>query len=184
MKMEDLHFFDTLRQANVVRQQEWDTGGNIDLSYAGNEFAGEVSEAIEQAVLLIYDRLADDVSDLADELGDVIICIDLIAIRAGIEPQSPVDMTKLEHVDPQSWVNELAADLQGVCNTIKKLERERLGMPGSRATLDDLADGLRLVEFDTRAIAECFAIDLDLVVARKFNKTSEKVGLRTRMSIN
>lgn len=184
MKMEDLHFFGTLRQANVFRQKEWDTGGKIDLSYAGNEFAGEVSEAIAEAVLLITNPCEDNVADLANELGDVIICIDLIAIRAGIEADGPADVSQLEHLHPQMWVNELAADLQQVCNTIKKLERERHGMPGSRATLADLEAGLRLVEFDTRAIAECFAIDLDAVVARKFNATSEKVGLRTRMSIN
>lgn len=166
----------TLREANDARQAEWDTGGNIDLSYAGNELAGEVSEAIAEAVI----DGGPDIADLANELADVVICCDLIAIRAGL-PETPIAMPTLEGNDMQSWVNELGADLQHVCNTIKKLERARHGMPGSRATIEQLQSGLWFVEFDARAIAYCAGIDLDPIVARKFNATSEKVGLKTRL---
>jgi NTP pyrophosphatase (non-canonical NTP hydrolase) len=171
--------FDTLRAANTARQAEWDTGGNIDLSYAGNELAGEVSEAIAEAVI----DGGPDISDLSNELADVVICCDLIAMRVGFDPELSADPVDLEDKTAQRWVNELGADLQLVCNTIKKLERERHGMPGSRATLADLEVGLWNVGFSAYAIADCYGIDLDAAVARKFNATSEKVGLKTRYLI-
>lgn len=105
--------YPTLRAANLARQAEWDTDGQITLSYRGNELAGEVGEA---------------------------------------------------------------------CNLIKKLERERMGIKGSRASVADLAEELADVIICADLIAMQLGIDLDRAVAEKFNKTSEKVGLRTRMA--
>ena len=102
----------TLRAANAARQAEWDKDSKIDLSYRGNELAGEVGEA---------------------------------------------------------------------CNIIKKLERERLGIRGSRATSAQLAEELAGVVICADLIAMAAGIDLDEAVRRKFNATSEKVGLSTRM---
>jgi len=105
--------YPTLRAANLARQAEWDSGGQITLSYRGNELAGEVGEA---------------------------------------------------------------------CNLIKKLERERMGIKGSRASVADLAEELADVIICADLIAMQLGIDLDRAVAEKFNKTSEKVGLRTRLA--
>jgi NTP pyrophosphatase (non-canonical NTP hydrolase) len=102
-----------LRAANLARQAEWDTDGQITLSYRGNELAGEVGEA---------------------------------------------------------------------CNIIKKLERERMGIAGSRANLADLAEELADVIICADLIAMQLGIDLNRAVAEKFNKTSEKVGLTTRLA--
>lgn len=107
-----MDYFTTLRAANVARQQEWDAGNQITLSYRGNELAGEVGEA---------------------------------------------------------------------CNVIKKLERERMSIKGSRATLEQLAEELADVIICADLIAMSAGIDLDVAVAEKFNATSEKVGLRTRL---
>ena len=104
--------FLALREANALRQAEWDDKSQIDLSYRGNELAGEAGEA---------------------------------------------------------------------CNVIKKLERERLGIRGSRATLDELAEELADVVICADLIAMAAGVDLGEAVTRKFNKTSEKVGLRTRL---
>jgi len=103
----------TLRSANLARQAEWDTDGQITLSYRGNELAGEVGEA---------------------------------------------------------------------CNLIKKLERERMGIAGSRASVEHLAEELADVIICADLIAMQLGIDLQAAVATKFNKTSEKVGLVTRMA--
>lgn len=100
-----------LRSANATRQAEWDAGNQLDLSYRGNELAGEVGEA---------------------------------------------------------------------CNVIKKLERERLGIRGSRDTLEHLAEELADVIICVDLIAMAVGIDLDEAVRRKFNTTSEKNGLTTR----
>lgn len=101
-----------LRQANVARQLEWQKGESVDLSFRGNELAGETGEA---------------------------------------------------------------------CNVIKKLERERLGYVGSRVTVDDLADELADIIICVDLVADKVGINLGKAVINKFNKTSEKYGLSTRL---
>lgn len=76
--------------------------------------------------------------------------------------------------------NELAGEVGEACNIIKKLERERLGIAGSRDTLEHLAEELADVIICADLIAMAAGIDLEDAVARKFNATSEKVGLKTR----
>lgn len=78
--------------------------------------------------------------------------------------------------------NELAGEVGEACNVIKKLERERLGILGSRATVDELADELADVLICADLIAMHYSIDLEAAIARKFNATSEKVGLSTRLT--
>lgn len=106
-------FHKTLRSANVARQAEWPGHDKIDLSYRGNEMAGEVGEA---------------------------------------------------------------------CNVIKKLERERLGVQGSRASVEQLADELADVVICADLAALHMGIDLDAAISRKFNATSVTQGLATRLS--
>ena len=97
-----------LSEANIERNKEWDSGGQLDLSFRGVELAGETGEA---------------------------------------------------------------------CNVIKKLERERLGLRGSRATLADLEEELADVVICAYLCAMSAELDLDSAVARKFNQTSQKYGL-------
>lgn len=78
--------------------------------------------------------------------------------------------------------NELPGEVGEACNVIKKLERERLGILGSRATVGELADELADVLICADLIAMHYGIDLEAAVARKFNATSEKVGLNTRLA--
>ncbi|MNQ36905.1 hypothetical protein D3C85_504330 [compost metagenome] len=78
--------------------------------------------------------------------------------------------------------NELAGEVGEACNVIKKLERERLGILGSRATVGELADELADVLICADLIAMHYGIDLEAAVARKFNATSEKVGLAARLA--
>ncbi|WIY70802.1 MazG-like family protein [Aquidulcibacter paucihalophilus] len=79
--------------------------------------------------------------------------------------------------------NELAGEVGEACNVIKKLERERRGIRGSRATVAELADELADVIICVDLIAMQYGIDLEAAVARKFNATSEKVGLATRLNL-
>jgi NTP pyrophosphatase (non-canonical NTP hydrolase) len=101
-----------LRDANVRRQQEWDTDNKIDLAFRGVELAGEVGEA---------------------------------------------------------------------CNVLKKLERERRGIVGSRDTVEHLAEELADVLICADLIAMDMGIDLAAAVSEKFNKTSKANGLVTRL---
>lgn len=84
-------------------------------------------------------------------------------------------------IDASYRGNELAGEVGEACNVIKKLERERMGIRGSRDTVDHLAEELADVVICVDLIAMQYGIDLDGAVARKFNATSEKVGLKTRL---
>lgn len=79
---------------------------------------------------------------------------------------------------------ELAGEVGEACNVIKKLERERMGWVGSRATLTQLGEELADVIICVDLIAMDYGLDLWELVERKFNATSEKVGLTTRLSHN
>lgn len=103
--------FESLRYHNNVRQHEWDSDNQITLAYRGNEFGGETGEALEEAIGRLLDMLrlskaAGKVQNivkklerealgiagsratkqsLADELADVLICVDLIAMKEDID---------------------------------------------------------------------------------------------------
>lgn len=79
--------------------------------------------------------------------------------------------------------NELAGEVGEACNVIKKLDRERLGIQGSRDTVAHLAEELADVVICADLIAMAEGIDLDAAVGAKFNATSAKVGLATRMAL-
>lgn len=80
-------------------------------------------------------------------------------------------------------LNELAGETGEACNVGKKIERERLGIRGSRDTVEHLAEELADVVICADLVAMAEGIDLDAAIERKFNDTSEKVGLRTRLSL-
>lgn len=84
-------------------------------------------------------------------------------------------------IDASYRGNELAGEVGEACNIIKKLERERLGIRGSRATTAQLAEELADVVICVDLIAMQYGIDLDAAVAAKFNATSQKYGLATRL---
>ena len=78
--------------------------------------------------------------------------------------------------------NELAGEVGEACNVAKKIERERLGIAGSRSTIDQLAEELADVVICADLVAMGEGIDLDAAVAAKFNATSAKIGLPQRLS--
>ena len=79
--------------------------------------------------------------------------------------------------------NELAGEVGEACNVIKKMERMRLRIAGSYATAEQLAEELADVVICADLIAMTAGIDLDAAVIQKFNSTSERYGLRTRMEV-
>jgi NTP pyrophosphatase (non-canonical NTP hydrolase) len=80
----------TLRTANETRQKEWDKEGGIDACYRATELAGEVGEALNVVKKLERERRGirgsrDTVPHLGEELADVVICLDLLALEYGID---------------------------------------------------------------------------------------------------
>lgn len=177
--------YTTLRDANTNRQIEWDTKNQMDLSYSGNELAGEAGELI-QAVSDILNG-GDDMEAVRQELGDVTICCDLIAGRLEVplvvpEPDQSESLSlSADSIDGQ--LIALAIQIGMVCNTIKKQERARLGMVGARGSLDDLRRDLDEVVMIVHSLATAFGFSAKECAAHKFNLTSEKYGLKTRMAI-
>lgn len=77
---------------------------------------------------------------------------------------------------------ELGGEAGELLNVVKKIERERNGWRGSRATMADLADELADVIICADKLAGSQGIDLWQAVVAKFNATSEKVGLPHRLA--
>ena len=77
--------------------------------------------------------------------------------------------------------NEMGGEAGEVMNVCKKIERERLGIRGSRDTIEHLAEELADVIICCDLIAAHEGIALSQAVKDKFNKTSVSVGLKTRL---
>lgn len=79
-----------------------------------------------------------------------------------------------------------ALELGGECgealNIVKKLERERLGIGGSRASLAKLADELADVVITADLVARKAGINLTVAIEHKFNETSKENGLATMLN--
>lgn len=80
--------------------------------------------------------------------------------------------------------NELAGETGEACNVIKKLDREKLGIVGSRDTVEhlreELADIIICVDLTLKDLGvdpETFIQD----IRNKFNKTSRQRNLRTML---
>jgi|SRR6267154_785336 len=84
-----------------------------------------------------------------------------------------------QQIDLSYRGNELAGETGEACNVIKKLERERLGIRGSRATKEQLAEELADVIICATLISNATGIDLWDAVVAKFNKTSRANNLST-----
>jgi len=79
--------------------------------------------------------------------------------------------------------NELGGEVGEALNIVKKIERERMGIVGSLATAEQLAQELADVVICVDLIAGEFDIDLGAAIRDKFNATSEKYGLTTRLPV-
>jgi NTP pyrophosphatase (non-canonical NTP hydrolase) len=77
--------------------------------------------------------------------------------------------------------NALAGEVGEACNVVKKLERQRRGARGSNSTIQALADELADVIIYADLLARSAGIDLGQAVRFKFDATSEKYGLSTKL---
>ncbi len=103
-----------LQAAHVIRQAEWCPDQLPDLSFRGNEMAGEVGEACNVIKKLERERHGwrgsrDTVDHLGEELADVVHTAILCAITAGID-LAPFVVKKFNDTSVQ---NELSTFLPG-----------------------------------------------------------------------
>lgn len=78
---------------------------------------------------------------------------------------------------------ELGGEVGELLNVVKKLERERLGLPGSRATRAQLEQEMGDVAICLDLLAAKLGVDLPRATAEKFNLTSEKMGFDVRLAV-
>lgn len=83
--------FEDLAAANLARAKQWNPSGlPMSREFAAIELAGEVGEVCN--IVKKFSRAAhgiaggrEDYAALCDELADVVICTDLLAMRFGID---------------------------------------------------------------------------------------------------
>lgn len=77
--------------------------------------------------------------------------------------------------------NELAGEVGEACNILKKLDRERMGLAGKRASVEDLKEELADIIICVALVAADLDIDIVPEIPKKFNKTSRERGALTTM---
>lgn len=178
--------YSTFSEANAARQIEWLGGQHLPLTFRTNEMAGELGEVAE----LLLDRWIPSSHmytawhrALADELADVIICSEIIAwqLSEQLDYNAPDGLARWTGTDYQ-WCAKTERDMGLLCNIAKKMDRTVYGIAGG--VQPDV--GRRLVMERVRQmvqhvynLASSERIRMEVVVARKFNGTSKKVGLQT-----
>lgn len=81
---------DDLRLANRLRQTEWDVANKITVEYSAIEFVGEVGELLNAIKKMIREKLElrgsrSNIGEVEDEMADVLITLDLLAMRMGVD---------------------------------------------------------------------------------------------------
>lgn len=174
--------YPTLREANAARHLEWTNNQTVDLVWRGTELAGEIGELID-LLLAPKPELFSWNEDLWDELADGVICLDLTSMTAGLElPEAPSGEGGRRQESNEMLAACLGSAVGGVCNILKKLERENRDWPGSRTTAESLAASINHLYRFIAITATRYGVSLDAAVQNKFNATSEKVGLKTRLA--
>ena len=89
--------FEMLRDANARRHREWANGGEVSLSFRGLELGGEAGELLNELKKIERTRLGlkggkTDLIGVKEELADVLICVDLIAMDLGIDLREAVEL--------------------------------------------------------------------------------------------
>lgn len=171
-----------LRIANRLRQKEWDTGNQLTLDFRVTELGGEIGEALNCIKKVQRERLGikgsrATMADVADELADVIICVDLIGMH--------LDLPAIEYVQAASAPNTKALTFLGrkllacagqVALSTEMFERGHIGADTVRTALVDL-QGIAILLFAS------LRIDVEAAVRRKFNLTSVNNKLNTRIGV-
>lgn len=79
-----------LRKANAARDKEWAKGGDMGLAFHTIELGGECGELLNKIKKVIRQEMGLPGSrttreEIELEIGDVQICLDLVAMKLGID---------------------------------------------------------------------------------------------------
>jgi NTP pyrophosphatase (non-canonical NTP hydrolase) len=177
-----MQFLETLRVANVTRNEEWENKAKpFSLVFWANELGGEAGEACN--ILKKLDREHNykvpgsraTLGALAEELGDIVICCDLLGMAAKFEypASSWPTYPKLDEHDYSAYGAILLSSAGRVCGITLHYQTHH--------NVSQLAAVARGLVADAKKVADVLGIDLARVTATKFNMTSEKLGWKTRL---
>lgn len=91
-----------------------------------------------------------------------------------------VEWDATDEIDELFKTVELVGEVGELCNNIKKIKREQLGLAGSRCSRADLESEFGDVMITLALLADYMNVDLEQVTKDKFNATSEKMGFKTK----
>lgn len=98
--------FKSLREANIIRDREWDPRGKLDMEFRIKEFVGEVGEFFNVLKKLQREDLGlkgsrATLTDLHNEAADIQITFDLMLMELGIDTaevtRSKFNETSVKH---------------------------------------------------------------------------------------
>lgn len=163
-------YFTNLRAANEHRQREWDGHAKND-DWRMNELMGETGEVCNVLKKLHRERAGvpgsrADKEMLADEIADIVICLDLFLMTKGIGPSTPV--MRFVEGDTLTQVGRKLFDSVARLNTVAHFDEN-----------NDIWQVANDVHSRCLTLAATEGIDLTMAVAKKFNETTRKMGLTT-----
>ena len=179
--------FKELRKANISRDKIWAGADGIDLEFRINEIIGEVGELANGYKKYHRNKtgiagnvnndvnIAEVFNNIKEEIGDVAICCDLLAMDLGIDLNSSLiqlpDSTRFKIVENKS-----------VFRLIRSVNRQLAQMEPDHPvqTLKSyLEDGLCRLDL----LAWKLGVEMAEATEEKFNKTSVKHNMPIRMKI-
>lgn len=183
-------------KVNRARAERWHPRGIASWSLSDWAVAlmGEVGEVCDVVVETAW--WPAEKEKLAHEIADVYTYLDLCACRSLTETlhecwKQAADAfrsrseERLSPVDVTWEAVALAASAGSLCDTIKKLNRERDGITGNNATVPELWKKVTwqmgLTAFALHRLATAAEIDLAAAVIDKFNRVSERAGFPERV---
>ncbi|WP_417701912.1 MazG-like family protein [Pseudophaeobacter sp.] len=176
--------FKQLRIANIARQAEWPGNEHADLAFRALEVADEAGElmgAIKKVARAQRGIAGSTLSlqDVADEMGDTVISLDLLAIKVGVDlGQGSRNFTSRSPLLEQAL--NLDAVVGDLSDSVVMFLMAQSGEGDSLEEAHTIFENLQRSIFWVTCIALALGVDLGQAVAAKFNATSVKYGLTTR----
>lgn len=183
-------FLQKLRRLNIERQKEWDPNNKATLSFRGLEFAGEAGELASKIKKLArkteFDLVGSDydMADIEEEVGDVLITLDLVCQMMGIDIEK-VTIDKFDKTSDKVGMStkfnsnskqdenygNITVDKDKRVNTLNKHLNHVYSLSPYEAVYDDLHVIVKYAPFDAdiEYVAKAFEClyDRDIMTVRK-----------------
>lgn len=178
--------FKELRIANIARQAEWPGNEEADAEFRALELADEIGEVLgaTKKWLRAERGIAGNtktIEDLADEIGDALISLDLLLNEVGLPELKPLHGASVSgSTCPARMALTVFASAGRTADVFIDIVSQRADSEVSHL-LHRFKGSIYVLTLQIIRLAQNFEINVERAIASKFNKTSEKYGLQTRM---